>query len=93
MGPVNVLANASNLFWPIGAAMGLSGSGDLWRAIPNDGLDGEEDRLLLFLSPLQGGLDVFLVMTIHFAGDPARGFKPCALVGGVSDIDIAVNGD
>ncbi len=32
-------------------------------------------------------------MAVHFAGDPAGGFKPCALVGGICDIDVAVDGD
>ena len=52
MRPVDILSNARDFFRSIGAAMRLAGAGDLWRAISDNGLDGEEDRLLLFLSPL-----------------------------------------
>ena len=81
MRPAERLADAGNLFSPVRSAMCLASAGQFRGAKADDRLHRQENRLLLLGRPFQGLSDIFLVMPVHAAADPARCLEACTLVG------------
>ena len=93
MAPADILADAGNLFGAIGAAMGLAGPCDGRRAIADDRLARDHDRLVLILRPAQRLVDLFGIVSVDGLRRPACRLKACALIGRIGKLRPAINGD
>ena len=89
--PIQRFTDAYDFLGAIGAAMGLARAGKFRRAETDDRFDGQENRLLLLGRPFQGSFDVFLVMAVYPAADPARSFKTRTLIRRVGKVGAAIN--